>query len=126
VPKLKTHGKVREGTGSVAKVTTELKYLISSTWDWQVRKLTNGKYEFVVPSKADLALLTKFQEFQCKSSDLKVIVEKASLAAGCVEELKSTWVRILGVPHWVPERRKQLRRLPSSLVIQNWWINRVC
>ena len=27
---------IREGVGSVAKVTTELRYLINSSWDWQV------------------------------------------------------------------------------------------
>lgn len=29
---------IREGVGSVSKVTTELRYLISSTWDWKVKK----------------------------------------------------------------------------------------
>ena len=54
---------IREGVGSVAKVTTELRYLINSSWDWQVRKIANGMYEFVAPSKANLDLLIKFAEF---------------------------------------------------------------
>ncbi|RLN25050.1 hypothetical protein C2845_PM07G07000 [Panicum miliaceum] len=63
---------IREGVGSVSKVTTELRYLRSSTWDWKVKKIANGRYEFVAPSKPDLDFLIKFTEFQCKSSDLKV------------------------------------------------------
>ncbi|RLN07496.1 hypothetical protein C2845_PM11G09330 [Panicum miliaceum] len=62
---------IREGVGSVSKVTTELRYLISSTWDWKVKKIANGRYEFVATSKPDLDFLIKFTEFQCKSSDLK-------------------------------------------------------
>lgn len=84
---------IRDGVGPVSKVTNELRYLINSKWDWQVRKIANGKYEFVVPSKGDLNFLTKFTEFQCKVS-----VEKASLTDGSFDQLTSVWVKMSGVP----------------------------
>uniref|UniRef100_K3Y2Q5 CCHC-type domain-containing protein n=1 Tax=Setaria italica TaxID=4555 RepID=K3Y2Q5_SETIT len=93
------------GTGSVTKVTTELRYLINSKWDWQVRKIANGRYEFVVPTKADLEFLTKFTEFQCKSSDLKVSVEKASISDGFFDLLTSVWVKMSGMLDWARKEK---------------------
>lgn len=61
---------VIEGKGSVSKVTTELQYLINSTWDWQVRKLATDEFMFVVPSAKDLEFLTRFKEFKCISNML--------------------------------------------------------
>lgn len=52
---------VVEGKSSVAKVTTELQYLISSTWDWQVKKVGSNEFMFVVPSSKDLEMLTKLK-----------------------------------------------------------------
>ena len=96
---------IREGVGSVAKVTTELRYLFNSSWDWQVRKIANGMYEFVAPSKADLDLLIKFTEFQCRSSDLKVCVERSSLATDSFASLSSVWVRASGFPQWARKEK---------------------
>ena len=96
---------IREGVGSVAKATTELRYLINSSWDWQVRKIANGMYEFVAPSKADLDLLIKFTEFQCRSSDLKVCVERSSLATDSFASLSSVWVRASGFPQWARKEK---------------------
>ncbi|RLN04923.1 hypothetical protein C2845_PM13G08300 [Panicum miliaceum] len=70
-----------------------------------VKKIANGKYEFAVPSKADLNLLMKFTEFQCKSSDLKVYVEKSCYNTGSFEELKQAWVRVLGLPQWARQEK---------------------
>ena len=58
---------IREGVGSLEKVTTELRYLINSILDWKVKKVANGRYEFLAPFKAELDLLIKFTEFQCKA-----------------------------------------------------------
>lgn len=37
---------ILEGKGTVAKVTTELQYLINSSWDWQVKGV--GANEFML------------------------------------------------------------------------------
>ena len=54
---------ILEGKGSMAKVTTELQYLVSSSWDWQVKKVGSNEYMFVVPSAKELDFLTRFKEF---------------------------------------------------------------
>uniref|UniRef100_A0A0A9BDV0 Uncharacterized protein n=1 Tax=Arundo donax TaxID=35708 RepID=A0A0A9BDV0_ARUDO len=91
---------VREGLGSVEKVTTELRYLISSTWDWKVKRIEKNEYQFEVPSKESLEMLTKFDEFRYKSSDMKVKVEKLDEDVGCFAVLRSVWVKALGFPPW--------------------------
>lgn len=58
--------KVIEGKGSMAKITSKLWYVICSTWDWQVKKISSDDYKFVVPSAKDLEFLTKFKEFKWK------------------------------------------------------------
>jgi hypothetical protein len=94
-----------QGKGSVSKVTTELQYLISSTWDWQVRKLDANTYMFVVPSAKDLEFLTKLKEFKCKISDMVVSVEKSDLMMGCSDMLTSVWVQLMGVPYWARKEK---------------------
>jgi hypothetical protein len=42
--------KIIEGKASVAKITTELQYLIKLDWDWQVKKMASDEYMFVVPT----------------------------------------------------------------------------
>lgn len=80
-----------EGKGTVSKVTTELKYLISSTWDWQVKKMDANEFLFVVPSAKDLEFLTKLKEFKCKISGMVVSVEKSDLMVGCCDVLSTVW-----------------------------------
>ncbi|KAJ1255622.1 hypothetical protein BS78_K181500 [Paspalum vaginatum] len=88
--------RITSGVGTVETVTTELRYQISSTWNWQVRKIAPKEFLFVVPSIKD-QVLTKFPEFQCKTHDLKAWVEKSHLAVGSFGELETTWVQVQGV-----------------------------
>jgi hypothetical protein len=83
---------VIQGKGSVSKVTIELKYLINSTWDWQVKKLGTNEFMFVVPSAKDLEFLTKLKEFKCKISYMVVSVERSDLMVGCCDILSTVWV----------------------------------
>lgn len=88
------------GKGSVAKVTTELQFMINSSWDWQVKKVAPNEYMFVVPSAKDLDILTRFREFKCTISDMMVSVEKSDLMIGCTDMLSQVWVLICGFPCW--------------------------
>jgi hypothetical protein len=96
---------VIEGRGSVNKVTTELKYLINSTWDWQVKKMDTNEFMFVVPTAKDLDFLTKLKEFKCKISDMVVSIEKSDLMVGCCDVLSTAWVQIMGVPYWARKEK---------------------
>ena len=71
-----------EGKWSTAKVTTELQYLISSTWDWQVKKVALNEFTIVVPSAKELDMLTKVKEFKCKILDMLLSVERSDLMVG--------------------------------------------
>lgn len=105
---------VLQGKGNVENVTTELKYLISSTWDWQVKKIAHNEFMFVVPSAKDLDALTRFTEFKCKISGMLVSVEKSDLMAGCSDILTSVWVQVMGVPYWA--RKEVVAKKLSYLV----------
>lgn len=96
---------VLEGKGSVAKVTTELQYLISSTWDWQVKKVVSNEFMFVVPSAKELDMLTKVKEFKCKISDMLVVVERSDLMVGCSDVLSQVWVLVCGIPFWARKEK---------------------
>jgi hypothetical protein len=96
---------ILEGKGSVAKVTTELKYLIRSDWDWQVKKVAQNEYMFVVPSARDLDSLTKIKEFKCKISDMLVMVEKSDFMVGCTDVLSQVWVLVWGFPPWARKEK---------------------
>jgi hypothetical protein len=69
--------KIVHGKASVSKVTTELQYLLKSTWDWQVKRIASDEYMFVVPTATYLDFLTRFQEFKCKINDITVSVERS-------------------------------------------------
>jgi hypothetical protein len=94
-----------QGKGLVSKVATELQYLISSTWDWQVKRMDTNEFIFVVPSAKDLEFLTKLKEFKCKISDMVVFVEKLDLMADCSDMLTTMWVQLMGVPYWARKER---------------------
>lgn len=96
---------VLEGKGSVAKVTTELQYLISSTWDWQVKKVVSNEFMFVVPSAKELDMLTKVKEFKCKISDMLVVVERSDLMVGCSDVLSQVWVLVCSIPFWARKEK---------------------
>jgi hypothetical protein len=96
---------ILEGKGSIAKVTTELKYLIKSDRDWQVKKVAQNEYMFVVPSARDLDSLTKIKEFKCKISDMLVMVGKLDFMVRCTDVLSQVWVLVWGFPPWARKEK---------------------
>jgi hypothetical protein len=94
-----------EGKGSVAKVTTELQYLVSSSQGWQAKKVGSNEYMFVVPSARELDILTRLKEFKGKISDLLLTVDKSDLMVGCTNMLSQVWVLVCGIPPWARKEK---------------------
>jgi hypothetical protein len=97
--------KIIEGKASVAKITTELQYLIKSDWDWQVKKMASDEYMFVVLTAKDLDFLTKLSEFKCKINDITVSVERSDFMVGCCDLLSQVWVQVCGIPYWARKEK---------------------
>jgi hypothetical protein len=97
--------KVLEGKGSVARITTELQYLLNPSWDWQVKKIAVDEYMFVVPSAKDLEFLTRIREFKGKITDMTVTVDKSEFMVGCCDLLSQVWVQVCGFPYWARKEK---------------------
>lgn len=89
---------VTEGRGTKLRVTTELRYLIDSEWDWQVKRMSSSSFLFTLPSMAVLKLLKNMKEFKFTCYDMQAVVEETNLTPDFFDELHSVWVIAVGIP----------------------------
>ena len=89
---------VCEGRGTCFRISTELRYIAESEWDWKVRRLSETEFLITIPSMAVLKLLQKMGQFKFTCYDITASVAETTMEPDSFAVRATNWVRASGVP----------------------------
>ena len=89
---------VVEGRGTCYRISTELRYIAESDWDWKVRRVSESEFLITIPSMVALKLLQKMGQFKFTCSDIIASVAETNMEPDSFAVLSTTWVRATGIP----------------------------
>lgn len=89
---------VLEGRGTKLRISIELRYLVDSEWNWDVKRISGSEFIVNIPSKAVMTLLNKMGKIKFITSDILAAVEETTLDPDVFQMLESVWVRAVGIP----------------------------
>lgn len=89
---------VLEGRGTKLRIQTELQYLMSSEWNWNVKRISGSEFLVNMPSKTAMQLLNKMGRIKFITADIIAVAEETTMDTDTFQVLQSAWVRAKGIP----------------------------
>jgi hypothetical protein len=89
---------VLQGDASMKNIEDELKNLIDSKWQWQVKQVDTNEFTVVFPNKSSLGTFSKTSKMVMSLHGIKVKFLKSNNDPEAIEVLHTTWVKIYGLP----------------------------
>lgn len=89
---------VLEGRAMKLRVTTELRYLVDSEWNWDVKRLSNSEFLATMLSRTVLKMLANLKKRRFMTSDIVAVVEETDYDADVFQELQTVWIKAKGIP----------------------------
>lgn len=86
-----------EGRGTKFKIQIELQYLMSSEWNWNVKRILGSEFLVNIPSKAAMQLLNKMGKIKFITSDFLAMTEETTMDPDAFQIMQTVWVRAVGI-----------------------------
>jgi hypothetical protein len=90
--------RVKQGDGTMEKMEKELRHLIDSKWQWEVKKVSDREYIAIFPNKQILETFSRSSGFELSLHKIVITVTPTDVNPVTSSKLQEGWVLMSNIP----------------------------